>query len=97
MMLVCIGEFGDRSQVSIIYLAGSQGFGTILASIIIANFILCILSSLCGQVLATRFSVKTLTLISGWLFIILGFIALIMTAYIDFGLFHFSNSFNLIK
>eukprot|EP00340_Litonotus_pictus_P001689 CAMPEP_0170514518 /NCGR_PEP_ID=MMETSP0209-20121228/1099_1 /TAXON_ID=665100 ORGANISM="Litonotus pictus, Strain P1" /NCGR_SAMPLE_ID=MMETSP0209 /ASSEMBLY_ACC=CAM_ASM_000301 /LENGTH=238 /DNA_ID=CAMNT_0010798647 /DNA_START=764 /DNA_END=1483 /DNA_ORIENTATION=+ len=84
MMLVLLGEIGDRSQVSIIYISNSNSFSVVLGAIVISNFLLCILSVLCGQLLATRFSIRTLTIVSGWLFVLLGFIALMITLATDF-------------
>jgi putative Ca2+/H+ antiporter (TMEM165/GDT1 family) len=78
-MLVCIAEIGDRSQVSIIYISGNTGVIVALISIVLSNILLSITSVLCGKLLATRFSVRTMTIISGWMFVFLGIVAMIMS------------------
>jgi putative Ca2+/H+ antiporter (TMEM165/GDT1 family) len=75
--LVCIGEIGDRSQISIIYISNQAGFNIVLTAIVVANIILSILSVLCGKLLANSFSINKISIISGSCFIIMGFYALI--------------------
>jgi len=90
-LLVCVGEIGDRSQISIIYIANQSSFNLVLAAIIISNLLLSISSILCGQLLASRFSIRKLTLISGFLFVGLGLIAFLMTLIEDFGILNNKN------
>jgi putative Ca2+/H+ antiporter (TMEM165/GDT1 family) len=77
LSLVCIGEIGDRSQISIIYISNQAGFSTVLTAIIIANVVLSILSVLCGKLLANSFSINKISIISGSCFIIMGVYSLI--------------------
>lgn len=77
LSLVCIGEIGDRSQISIIYISNQAGFNIVLTAIVIANIILSILSVLCGKLLANSFSINKISIISGSCFIIMGVYALI--------------------
>lgn len=82
--LVCLGEIGDRSQVSIIYISNQASFNIVFGSIVISNILLSVVSVLCGKILATKLSVRSLTLISGWLFVFLGLIALGYSVLTDF-------------
>lgn len=84
--LVSIGEIGDRSQVSIMYASSLSSFKNIVLAIIFSNIILSILSCFLGNIIAYKFNVRSLTLASGFLFVFLGFCALIMTIIQDFGI-----------
>lgn len=84
--LVSLGEIGDRSQVSIMYASSVYSFKNIVFSVIFSNIILSILSCFLGNIIAYKFNVRSLTLTSGFLFVFLGFCALIMTVIQDFGI-----------
>ncbi len=88
-MIVFLGELGDRSQISTIYMVNQTSVCNVLLAVIFANIILSVLSVLFGNFISKRFSMKNLYLYTGGSFVLFGMITLFVTMQEDFGIFDY--------
>lgn len=72
--LIFFSELGDKSQIAAIYISTNSGVLMAFTAITIANALLTILGIFAGELVKDKLSKKTLSVISGVLFIIFGFI-----------------------
>ncbi len=69
-LMVFLGELGDRSQISIIAMATDSDYWYVIAGAVIGHAICSGLAVVGGKLLATRISIRTITLASSLLFFI---------------------------
>ncbi|CAI1925593.1 hypothetical protein SEUBUCD646_0D03940 [Saccharomyces eubayanus] len=69
-LMVFLGELGDRSQISIIAMATDSDFWFVIAGAVVGHAICSGLAVVGGKLLATRISIRTITLASSFLFFI---------------------------
>lgn len=62
--MVFLGELGDRSQISIIAMATDSDYWYVIAGAVIGHAICSGLAVVGGKLLATRISIRTITLAS---------------------------------
>lgn len=72
--LIFFSELGDKSQIAVIYISTNSGILMVFTAITIANALLTLLGIFAGELMKNKISKKTLSIISGVLFIIFGFI-----------------------
>ncbi|EJS44728.1 YBR187W [Saccharomyces arboricola H-6] len=69
-LMVFLGELGDRSQISIIAMATDSDYWFVIAGAVVGHAICSALAVIGGKLLATRISIRTITLASSLLFFI---------------------------
>lgn len=74
-MMVFLAEWGDRSQISTVALAGSHGLVLVSLGAILGHAVCTAMAVLGGQMLAARISLKTITYFSAALFLLFGIIS----------------------
>lgn len=74
-VLTFLAEWGDRSQVTTIALAGSEDFVWVSVGSVLGHCVCTGLAVLGGRLLAAKISVKFVTILGGILFIIFAFIS----------------------
>jgi putative Ca2+/H+ antiporter (TMEM165/GDT1 family) len=74
-ILTFLAEWGDRSQVTTIALAGSEDFFWVSIGSILGHSVCTGIAVLGGRYLASKISVKLVTILGGCLFIIFAFIS----------------------
>jgi len=82
-VMVFLAEWGDRSQLATIALAGSQGFFWVALGALIGHSVCTIGAVWGGSLIATKISVKTVTIIGAVLFLIFGIGSLIEAVYFE--------------
>lgn len=73
-VMVFLGEFGDRSQISTVVMAGSGSFWPVILGSIMGHAFCSAIAVIFGVLLASRIKMRTVTFIGGALFIIFGFV-----------------------
>ncbi|TPX34251.1 hypothetical protein SmJEL517_g03046 [Synchytrium microbalum] len=74
-VLTFLAEWGDRSQIATIALAGAENLWWVTLGSIAGHSICSAMAVIGGRMLATKISVKTVTLLGGVLFLIFGFVS----------------------
>ncbi|TPX68408.1 hypothetical protein SpCBS45565_g03105 [Spizellomyces sp. 'palustris'] len=74
-VLTFLAEWGDRSQIATVALAGAEDFWWVTVGSLAGHAICSSVAVMGGRMLAARISVKTVTLIGGLLFIVFGILA----------------------
>ncbi|KAJ3293203.1 hypothetical protein HK104_004669 [Borealophlyctis nickersoniae] len=72
-VLTFLGEWGDRSQIATVALAGAEDFWWVTLGSLAGHALCTSIAVIGGRLLAQKISVKTVTLIGGALFLIFGF------------------------
>lgn len=88
-MLVFLGELGDKSQVSTIYMANQTTVFTVLIAVITSNVVISILCVLFGKLISDRLSLKSIYIYAGGAFVMFGMIALFCSMQQDFSIFDY--------
>ncbi|KAJ3325293.1 hypothetical protein HDU76_013198 [Blyttiomyces sp. JEL0837] len=73
-VLTFLAEWGDRSQIATIALAGAEDFWWVTIGSLIGHALCSAIAVMGGRLLAARISVRTVTLLGAVLFIIFGFV-----------------------
>ncbi|KAJ3187063.1 hypothetical protein HDU85_007101 [Gaertneriomyces sp. JEL0708] len=74
-VLTFLAEWGDRSQIATVALAGAEDFWPVTIGSLCGHAVCSSVAVIGGRMLAARISVKTVTVLGGVLFIIFGFLA----------------------
>ncbi|KAI9098191.1 hypothetical protein DFS34DRAFT_619911 [Phlyctochytrium arcticum] len=74
-VLTFLAEWGDRSQIATVALAGAEDFWWVSVGSLCGHAICSAVAVIGGRMLASRISVKTITLAGGALFILFGILA----------------------
>ncbi|TPX51600.1 hypothetical protein SeMB42_g00077 [Synchytrium endobioticum] len=74
-VLTFLAEWGDRSQIATIALASAENFWWVTIGTLVGHSICSAMAVIGGRMLATRISVKTVTLLGGVLFLVFGFVS----------------------
>ncbi|KAI8813989.1 hypothetical protein BJ742DRAFT_387110 [Cladochytrium replicatum] len=75
-VLTFLAEWGDRSQIATIALAGAKDFWFVTLGSLAGHAICSALAVIGGRMIATKISVRTVTLLGAVLFLIFGFVSL---------------------
>jgi putative Ca2+/H+ antiporter (TMEM165/GDT1 family) len=75
-VLTFLAEWGDRSQVTTIALAGSEDFWWVSIGSVLGHAVCTGIAVLGGRLLASKISVRVVTLLGGFLFIIFGLLSI---------------------
>ncbi|CAL4060317.1 unnamed protein product [Meganyctiphanes norvegica] len=78
LTLTFLAEWGDRSQIATVVMATREDVKGIIVGGLIGHFLCTGLAVIGGRLIATRISVRSVTLIGGVVFILFGLSALIM-------------------
>ncbi|KAJ3165535.1 hypothetical protein HDU88_004022 [Geranomyces variabilis] len=74
-VLTFLAEWGDRSQIATVALAGAEDFWWVAIGSICGHSICTAVAVIGGRMVASKISVKTITLLGGFLFICFGVVA----------------------
>ncbi|QLG70637.1 hypothetical protein HG535_0A05780 [Zygotorulaspora mrakii] len=61
-IMIFLGEFGDRSQISIVAMASDSDYWYVIAGAVLGHFVCTFIAVLGGKFLATKISMRTVTL-----------------------------------
>ncbi|KAJ3020290.1 hypothetical protein HKX48_001061 [Thoreauomyces humboldtii] len=75
-ILTFLAEWGDRSQIATIALAGAEDFWWVSVGSMAGHAICSAVAVIGGRMVASRISVKTITVVGGFLFLAFGFLAM---------------------
>lgn len=76
--MIFIAEWGDRSQISTLVLAARENFVSVTLGALLGHFLCTGLAVLGGRFIATKISVKTVTIVGGFVFLIFAAVSLLM-------------------
>ena len=72
--LTFLGEWGDRSQIATIAMAAGSDYWWVICGTVLGHGLCTILAVLGGRLLASKISVRSVTLGGGFLFLLFGLI-----------------------
>lgn len=75
-VMTFLGEWGDRSQIATVAMAGAQNFAWVIVGSLVGHALCTGLAVLGGRLLANKISVKSVSVMGGILFLLFGIVAL---------------------
>ena len=88
-MVVFLGELGDRSQISTMYMTNQTTICNVVSSVIVSNIILSALSVMFGQFISQKLSMKSIYIYTGGSFVLFGMITMFICMQEDFRIFDY--------
>lgn len=95
--VIFLGELGDRSQISTMYMAGQTTISSLIIAITVGNLLLSILSVIFGKLISEKVSMKTILIYTGGSFVFFGMISLFVCMQEHFFIFDYYKLDNEIE
>lgn len=69
-LLICVGEWGDRSQITTIAMAANEGFVRVFLGAILGHGLCVCVAVYGGQLVAHKLSIRSVTFLGGFVFLL---------------------------